>query len=131
MGIFGYYGRVIRVAFTHSLDIAQAVIFALVIGLGVVTYFFPGVKVTLGLTTLAQALTGWELATGVLGSIFLVRLALTPYWIHQELHQKVTDAARSSANLSVRFQNAPPYAVDIGAEQDGESAFITAALQWL
>jgi hypothetical protein len=67
MGFLRYYGTVARVAFTHSLSIAQAVIFVLAILVGGVAYFVP--KTQAILTPWITGLNGWQVATGVLGAI--------------------------------------------------------------
>jgi hypothetical protein len=94
MGFLGYYAKVLRVAFTHSLDIAQSIIFAFLIIIGVAPYLLQGFGVTLDLTRWATALTGWQVATGVFGTIILIRLILAPYWIHKELHQQIEPSGR-------------------------------------
>jgi hypothetical protein len=96
MGFLRYYGAVFRVAFTHSLSIAQAVIFALVILIGGIAYFFP--KTQTILTAWASALNGWQVATGVLGSIIFVRLALAPYWISKQDAQTIDALNRRLSN---------------------------------
>ena len=88
MELLRYYGRVLRVAFTHSLDIAQAVIFASLIAIGFVSHFFPKLQVTM--TTWASELTGSQVAAVILGTIFGIRLILAPYWMYKknkELHE--------------------------------------------
>jgi hypothetical protein len=44
LGLLRYYGNVIRVAFFHSLGLAQAVVFALLILAGTIAWAFPGIK---------------------------------------------------------------------------------------
>src|SRR5579862_630334 len=87
MGFFRYYRRVLRVAFTHSLDIAQAAIFVSVILIGAAAYLLPLFGMPIDLRRWIEALTGWQVAAGVFGTIVAVRLVLAPYWIHQELEQ--------------------------------------------
>ena len=94
MEFFRYYGNVLRVAFTHSLDIAQAVIFLLVIIVGGITYFFPRLSLTLDAADWATALAGWQVATGVLSMIVLIRLVLAPYWIYKELYRQIRPVRR-------------------------------------
>jgi hypothetical protein len=60
----------------------------------VAPYLLQGFGVTLDLTRWATALTGWQVATGVFGTIILIRLILAPYWIHKELHQQIEPSGR-------------------------------------
>jgi hypothetical protein len=75
MDFFSYYGRVLAAAFSQSLDTAQAIIFVIIIAAGVVTYFFPAVK-------MPTDLYGWKVSAIVLGAIIALGLFLfAPYWI--------------------------------------------------
>jgi hypothetical protein len=77
MDFIDYYWRVLATAFSQSLDTAQAIIFVIIIAAGIITYFFPGVKMT-------ADLNGWQVSAVVLGAIVVTRLLLAPYWIWKE-----------------------------------------------
>jgi hypothetical protein len=96
MGFLRYYGTVARVAFTHSLSIAQAVIFVLAILVGGVAYFVP--KTQAILTPWITGLNGWQVATGVLGAIVFIRLVLAAYWIFKQQDQRIGDLAQRISN---------------------------------
>src|SRR5438067_5449600 len=96
MGFLRYYGTVARVAFTHSLSTAQAVIFVLAILVGGVAYFVP--KTQAILTPWITALNGWQVATGVLGTIVFIRLVLAPYWIFRQQDHRIADLAQRISN---------------------------------
>jgi hypothetical protein len=107
MGFVRYYGTVLCMAFTHALGIAQSVIFALAISVGGVAYFIP--KTQAILSPWITALSGWQVATGVLGTIVFVRLALAPYWIFKQQSQQIDDLKQSVAipDLEIDTRRAP------------------------
>jgi hypothetical protein len=92
MGFVRYYWKVFRAAFSHSLSIAQSVIFALAIAIGAIAYFIP--KTQAILMPWASILNGWQVATGVLGAIVFVRLALAPYWMFIQQSGRIDDLTR-------------------------------------
>ena len=65
----------------------------LVILIGAVAYSIP--KTQAILAPWASAINGWQIATGVLGIIVLIRLALAPYWIFKQQSQRIDDLAHS------------------------------------
>jgi hypothetical protein len=91
MDCLSYYWKILATAFSQSLDTAQAIIFVIIIVAGIVTYLFPGVKMT-------ADLNGWQVSAIVLGSIITVRLLLAPYWIHKEQVAKIRDLCNKLAN---------------------------------
>ena len=84
MGVLRYYGLVLRAAFTHSLSIAQDIIFGAILVVGLAAVVARRVGMRLDLTPWLTALGGWGIAAIVFGSIILVRLLLAPYWIWKE-----------------------------------------------
>jgi|SRR5271166_3241161 len=102
MGFLRYYGRVLRVAFTHSINIAQAVIFALVILFGLATRLLPK---SITLTSWASALAGWQIAAEVLGGIVIIRLVLGGYWVF-DAEKKRSDGAEQKIKGSLKFERA-------------------------
>jgi hypothetical protein len=88
MDVLRFYWKVLRVAFSHSLDQAQAVIFVLLLVGGVVTYLFPQVTVNVG---------GVEVAAFVFGGIIAIRLLLAPYWVWKKERDKATAAVSSKS----------------------------------
>ena len=77
MEFLRFYGRVFREAFRHSLDIAQSVIFVLLVVTGLVVARNPGLKPMID----ALDLSGAWVAIIVMGSIISIRLILAPYWL--------------------------------------------------
>jgi hypothetical protein len=94
MGFLHYYRNVLRVALTHSVDIAQSVIFVALILLGIITYLFPEISAIFNLTDLARVMTAWQLAAVILGGIVLTRLIMASYWIHKDVHRKLNFDAK-------------------------------------
>ena len=91
-----YWWLVLRTALSHSLTVAQDIIFILLIVTGLAAWKIPVVK-----TVLAKAdidIGGWQIATIVLGTIVGIRLVMSPYWIYQEQAVTIT-------SLSKRLQN--------------------------
>jgi hypothetical protein len=76
-----YYWLVVRTAFSHSLSVAQDVLFLCIIGVGAAIWLAPKLSVTVDLPAWASALNGWAIAAVTLGTIFAIRLVLAPYWI--------------------------------------------------
>ena len=74
MGFFRYYCKVLQVAFSHSLGIAESVVFVVTIAGGLAAYFLPQIK-------MAIHFSEWQIAAVVLGSIVGIRLLLAPYWV--------------------------------------------------
>jgi hypothetical protein len=72
-----YIWLVLRVAWRHSFHSAHAILLGLIIGIGLLTYFVPQIKVVVDLH-------GWQVAALVLGSIVGVRLVLAPYWLWRD-----------------------------------------------
>jgi len=100
MAILRYYQQVIFTAFRHSLDWAQGAIFLLLIVVGAVSYFR-------GLPDMTAAISGWQAAALVFGSIIAVRLLLAPYWMHRELKALIPSPLKS--DLSVTLHDGMAY----------------------
>jgi hypothetical protein len=77
MGFIRFYGLVVREAFRHSLDIAQGIIFLVLLVAGAIAYGNPEIKPMIE----AYDLGGWRVAAIVFGGIILIRLILAPYWL--------------------------------------------------
>jgi hypothetical protein len=103
MDFLQYYGRVFRTAFMHSFDIAQAVIFSLVIVVGAAAWLFP--KLNVILTDWATALTGWQIAAVTLGGIVLARLVLAFYWTFDKKKRRA-DSAEQKIKGYLKFVRA-------------------------
>lgn len=82
MGGLRYIGLVLTTAFRHSFTAAQNVVFGLLIVVGLVAWFVPPIKAAM--TKAEIDMSGWQVATIVLGGIVLIRLFLAPYWIYKE-----------------------------------------------
>jgi len=65
-----FYRVVCVTAFTHSLDIAQTILFIALIVSGILVHFYPGLS-----TTVESAdMSGWVVAALTSGAILAVRL---------------------------------------------------------
>jgi hypothetical protein len=77
MGFFKFYGLVLKEVFRHSPDLAQTIIFFLLLLAGAIAYGNPGLKPMIE----AYDLGGWKVAALVFGGIVAMRLILAPYWL--------------------------------------------------
>lgn len=80
MNFIRFYGIVFREGVRHSLDIAQAVIFVLLICAGLFIKLYPSAKTI----TESANLTGWEVAAYVLCAIVIIRMVFAPYWLFKD-----------------------------------------------
>jgi hypothetical protein len=88
-----YCWLVIRTAWRHSFHAAHSIILALIIAVGLLTYFIPQLEVMIDLH-------GWQVATVVLAGIVLVRLVLAPYWIWTDDSRIISDLNSKLADKS-------------------------------
>ena len=88
MGLLRYYGLVFRTAFTHSLSIAQDVLFLAILVIGAATWFAPVFQMTIDF---AFAPSGWAVAAITFGLILGMRVLLAPYWIWKEERIKIIE----------------------------------------
>jgi hypothetical protein len=80
MRAWHYYRDVARMAFSHSVERAHAIIFLAITIVGVTAYFVPGLHMNM---------EGPEIAALVLASIVGPRLVMAPYWLHQEQERRI------------------------------------------
>jgi hypothetical protein len=106
MGVFRFYILVVRTAFSHSLSVAQDIIFGAILLVGGGVWVAPHVGIVTDYTPWLNALSGWKIAAATFGSIVLSRLFLAPYWLWKEQKDKVI-------GLSVDF---PKWALDINGD---------------
>jgi hypothetical protein len=107
-----YYWLVVRTAFSHSLSVAQDVLFLCIIGVGAVIWLAPKLSVTVDLPAWASALNGWAIAAVTLGTIFAIRLVLAPYWIWRNQQpsferRQSTEALNEVFNRTRELSNTP------------------------
>src|SRR4051812_12934631 len=88
-----FWAKVLRVGFIHSLDLAQAVLFVVLLVGGAIPYFAPSMAVNAG---------AWELAAVVFGGIVLTRLLFAPYWLWKEAHD---GGEQAKAKLKRRLED--------------------------
>jgi hypothetical protein len=100
------------VAFSHSLSIAQDVIFATVIVLGFIVYLAPGPHMGIDFGQWSLAMSAWQIAAIVAAIIFGLRLILAPYWIYQE-QQATIVAQRAQLESQTDHQNTQHRAIEI------------------
>jgi len=98
MGFFRFYGLVLREAFRHSLDIAQAIIFVLLGFSGFIAARNPGLKPMLESLNLG----GWQIAAMVFGSIIAIRLILAPYWLWKGAQSRIVSGPQNSVDYQLR-----------------------------
>ncbi len=98
MGLIKFYGLIIREAFRHSLDIAQAIIFVLLVFSGFITARNPTLKPTLE----SLDLGGWQIAAMVFGAIIAIRLILAPYWLWRAAQDRITSAPQNTVDYQLR-----------------------------
>ncbi|UFZ04741.1 hypothetical protein LQG66_37140 [Bradyrhizobium ontarionense] len=97
MDVVKFYLLVIREAFKHSLDIAQAVIFAIVLLAGAIVYGNPGIKPVIE----AYDLGGWKTMALVFGGIIAMRLLLAPYWLWKAAESKTITTPEKSIDYKL------------------------------
>ena len=98
MGFFKFYGIVFREALRHSLDIAQAVIFVLLILAGLIVARNPSIKPTID----ALNLSGTNVALVVLGSIISIQLILAPYWLWRAAQARIVSLPNAAVDYQLR-----------------------------
>ncbi len=72
-----YYWLWLRIAFRHSIGLGDGVGFLIGIVAPVIRQFIPN-------WDSAMNELAWQIPLGVFGSIVMVRLLLSPYWIHKD-----------------------------------------------
>lgn len=91
------------VAFTPSIGVAHAVLFILLIVLGVASTWLPPLRLPyLGWRVTPEHLHGWQAAALVLGAIIVIRLILAPFWIWQKEHQALVSAGLGDAETVLK-----------------------------
>lgn len=88
MSFWRYWWVALGMAFRHSLDLAQTAIFVAIIIAGLLTSFVPSLVVTVDHS-------GWQVATGVLVAIILIRVLMAPVWLYREQRQKILNFEQS------------------------------------
>jgi hypothetical protein len=99
MGLIRFYGLVLREAFRHSLDIAQAVIFVALAAGGFIAARNPASKPMID----ALDMGGWKMAAIVSGSIIVIRLLLAPYWLFRGASTQLADKPERSIAYKLRL----------------------------
>ena len=96
MGLLKYYLRIFRVAFTHSLGVAQDIIFVLFIVFGLATVWAKAYKPQF--VAMIPDVSTAQIALMVFLAIVVLRLLLAPYWVWQEQNEKITELQKGVAN---------------------------------
>jgi hypothetical protein len=112
MNFWRFIRRVVVVAFSHSLSIAQNIIFAAALLVGLVVWYAPGQHFGIDFTSWASALSRWEIAAAVMCFILGLRLLLAPFWIYQDLQGTIT-AQRAQLESGLVRQNTEHRAIEI------------------
>jgi hypothetical protein len=106
MALWEFYWKVFEVAFSHSIEIAHAILFVLLIVLGLVLYFVPGLKAPfLGVQVTPNHLHAWQAAGIVLASIIIIRLILAPYWIWKEERQATIEVGKNLSDVQAKLKD--------------------------
>ena len=79
-----YYWLVVRTAFSHSLSVAQCVLFLCIVAIGTAIWLAPQLSMTVDLPGWARTVNTWAISVLTLGTIFAIRLVLAPYWIWRD-----------------------------------------------
>jgi len=104
MALAGYYWRWLKKAFSfrRSFAVADGLAGAIsIISPAIILWLVPepsSADVSQVITDLA-----WQIPLGVLGALTLGRLALAPYWMHQEKHQKLNQAESERQQLQAEL----------------------------
>jgi len=80
VGALSYYRDVVRLAFSHSIERAHALIFLAILAAGIAAYLVPGLHLNM---------EGPEITAVALGTIVALRLVMAPYWLHQEQEKRI------------------------------------------
>jgi hypothetical protein len=97
MQFFRFYGLVLREACRHSTDLAQTIIFILLLLAGAIVYGNPEIKPMIE----AYDLAGWKVAAAVFGGIILIRLILAPYWLWKAAQARSVEAPERSIDYKL------------------------------
>jgi hypothetical protein len=97
MDFIRFYARVVREAFRHSVDFAQAVIFIVLLLAGLVAAGNPGAKMMLE----SFELGSWKTAALVLGGIIGIRLVMAPYWLWKAADSRSITAPERSVDYKL------------------------------
>ena len=76
-----YYWLVVRTAFSHSLSVAQLVVFLSIVAIGTAIWLAPNLSMSVDLPGWVRSLNTWAISALTLGTIFAIRLVLAPCWI--------------------------------------------------
>lgn len=83
MKLLKFYWRVLAIAFTRTPSITQDILFGLFVIAGVILYFLKKMDMIADEASWMHQVAGWQIATIVLGAIFVCRLMLAPYWLYK------------------------------------------------
>jgi hypothetical protein len=97
IGPLRFIGMVLREALRHSLDIAQSVIFVVLIVAGTVAIFYPGARDVLR----SINLDGWQAALVVLG-IVVTRVVCAPYWLFKSSQTRLIELFDQLATIGAK-----------------------------
>jgi hypothetical protein len=98
-----FYWAVLVAAFTHSIEWAHAVVFMLVIAVGAISTFLPGLRLPyLGWKVTPDHLHAWQALAFVFGVIIAFRLILAPFWVWQKEHQALVSAGLGDAETVLK-----------------------------
>jgi hypothetical protein len=106
MELFRYYWGALKLAFVRSPGLAQDILFGLFVVVGGLLYLFKRLGMIQDIAPWMDQITGWQITAVVLTAIFVVRLLLAPYWLHQEQSKEIESlksslAATLPANLEI------------------------------
>jgi hypothetical protein len=91
MGLWGYWRAVLHMAWRHSLDHTQYVLFGLLLLTGAVSWALPGVPMIVNFLGLSFDVSGWQAASVTFGSIIIIRLFMAPFWLYKVQAEKADD----------------------------------------
>jgi hypothetical protein len=76
MGFLRYWRDVLVMAFRHSLDITQTLLFVGLLLAGIASLCLPALR------PMITGISSWQAAALLLGAIVIARLIMAPYWLH-------------------------------------------------
>jgi hypothetical protein len=100
MSFLRFYLLVFGEAFRHSLDIAQAIIFVLLMLTGFIVARNPSTRPIVD----ALDLSGWKVAAIVSAGIVAIRLVMAPYWLWRSLKDRIVTAPKEAIDYRLRVQ---------------------------
>jgi hypothetical protein len=112
MNFLRYVRHIAIIAVSHSLSVAQNIIFVAVIIVGFIVKYAPGPHIGIDFRGWASPISGWEITAYVFCFILGLRLLLANFWIYQDLQATIAAQRTQLETLPVK-QNSEHIAIRI------------------